>query len=257
MTTISRAPIAPDRIDAVSITADKADISTDPATAPSDLVGKGSGHARAFGGILGGAIGVGALLGVTALAQKSPAMPVRVAALVGGLGAVGGGAYVGQKLLGNATRATSAEADRAAAAQVEARSIDFRATEASYRGRIDDKQLAQVDKLRDERTKLAEAAPDQGTFAKWVLPVALGVGAAALGGFLAMKYSPDDGKGIAAMFNTMGAVPAGLAAGAWGGTVLGNAIAPGERFTEVPAASAARIAEIDAKLDELLGAEAS
>ncbi len=250
MTTISSAPVAAARSNAAGISADKA-------ADPNERTGSGSGSARTLGGILGGAVGVGALTGLTALASKSNAQPVRIAAAVAGLGAIGGGAFFGQRLLGQATRPTVSELDRAKAAQVEARSIDFRATGAQYRGTLDEDQLKHVNELRDERTKLAEARPDQGFVAKWGMPVALGLGAAALAGFLAMKYSPDDGKGITAMFNTMMAVPAGGAAGAWAGSVLGDATMPGTRFTEVPADSAARIAEIDAELDGLLGPESA
>jgi hypothetical protein len=114
-----------------------------------------------------------------------------------------------------------------------------------------------VNKLRDERTKLAEAKPEQGAVAKWVLPAVVGVGAAALAGFLAMKFSPDDGKGITAAFNTMMAIPAGGAAGAWLGAVVGDATMPGTRHTEVPGASADRIKVIDSELDTLLGADAA
>ena len=254
MTTISSAPITATRAAATSAEAGTPDGAT---TDPNDLVGTGSGSARWLGGIAGAGVGIGAMVGLTALTGRSGAMPIRIAGAVGGLAAIGGGAFMGQKLLGNATRATSAETDRAAAAQVEARSIDFRATEAMYRGRIDEDQLEQVHQLRDERTKLAEAGPDQGFIARWGMPVAVGIGAAALAGFLAMKYSPDDGKGITAMFNTMFAVPAGGAAGAWAGSVLGDATMPGTRFSEVPAASAERIAAIDAELDELLGPDAA
>ncbi len=224
--------------------------------APShDLVGKGSGFARVVGGATGAGLGIGAMVGITALTSRSGAVPVRIAGAVAGLGAIGGGAFLGQRLLGNATRQTAPEHAREASAKREDLAIKYRIDVAEASG-VDRKKISEARKLQGERSELAKAGPDQGFLAKWALPIGVGLAAAAGTAMVAYKLSPDDGKGITAMFNAMGGMIGGGAAGLGIGAVAGDALFPGTRHDEVPAADAARISEIDAKLDELVGPEA-
>lgn len=224
----------------------------DDPTTDHEFVGKGSSLARFVGGATGVAAGIGVTAGLTALASRSNAMPVRVAALVAGLGTIGGGAYLGQKLLGNATRQTAPEHAREASATREDLAVGYRIDVAEASG-VDRRQIAEARELQRERLDLAKAGPDQGFLAKWALPVAVGAGAAAGAAMLAYRLSPDDGKGITAMFNAMFGMIGGGAAGLGIGAVAGDALFPGTRHAEVPAADAARIAQIDARLDELVG----
>lgn len=225
--------------------------------APADLVGLGDPSARVFGGLAGGAVGVGAAFGIATLTGKSSLRPVQIVGGVAALAAVGAGAWGGQKLLGTATRSTQAEVTRAAQAKQQDATIEYRATTAEFHGRLDKEQRATVDKLRKERIELAEARPETNVWGTWVVPIAAGVATAAVAGVLAAKFSPDDGKGITAMFNTMMAVPAGLAGGAWAGTEIGSIFLNGPHLDDVPTDAQQRIRAIDAQLDELLGAEPS
>ena len=244
MTTIAAG--LPVRAD-MGITADKSD---DPVG--EEFVGNGNGFARFVGGATGAGIGIGALVGITALAGKSNVMPVRIAGLVTGLGAVGGGAYFGHKLLGHATRQTAPEHARELTAMREDLAIKYRIDVAEASG-ADRKQVSEARELQRERTHLAKAGPDQSVAAAWGLPIALGIGVAAGAAMLAFKHTPDDGKGINAMFNAMGGMIGGGAAGLGIGAVAADALFPGTRLAEIPAADAARISEIDAKLVDLVG----
>lgn len=238
------------------VTATKAD-APDSATSTADpnrLVGKGSTFDRWMGGIAGFGVGVGALMGVTALTEKSTLMPVRIGGAVLGVGALVGAPYLGQKLTGHLSRSTQAEAERARGAERADVDIKHRIDVAKVTGDIDGKALERAEKLRDERRTLAEGRPDQHWFAKWGIPAIVGVGAAAAAGYLAIRYSPDDGKGINQVFNTMFAVPGGLLGGAMLGSTIGNVTMPGTRHAQLPADDAARVAEIDRELDGLLGA---
>lgn len=228
----------------------------DDRAADHEFVGKGSGFARFVGGTTGAAVGIGATIGLVGLASRSNAMPVRIGALVAGLGSIGGGAFLGQKLLGNATRQTAAEHSREASANREDLAIGYRIDVAEVSG-VDRKKISEARKLQGERSLLAKAGPDQGFLGEWALPIAATLGAAVAVGMLAYKLSPDDGKGITAGFNGMFGMMGGGAAGLGIGIVAGDALLPGTRLAEVPAADAARISEIDARLDALIGPDAA
>ena len=222
--------------------------------APDELVGGGSTSARWLGGVIGFGAGVGALTALTAI--KSPLRPVQVGTALLGIGALVGGPVLGQHLLGQATRLTGAEAARTADAKQADIDIEYRAKVEDARGNLDSDEKSEVSSLRTERTKLAQARPDVNVWGRIVAPVALGVGAMVLGGYLAMKLTPDDGKGINALFNTMFAAPAAGAMGAWAGVEGGRILGAGPHKAEVPTESKARIAEIDRRLDAILGTDA-
>lgn len=195
-------------------------------------------------------------MGLSKLASTSPLRPVQIGANVVGVAALVGGPILGQLLLGKATRLTGAESARTSAAKQADIGIEYRAKVEDARGNLDSDERSEITSLRSERTKLAEARPDVNVWGRVVAPTVLGVGALVLGGYLAMKLTPDDGKGINAMFNTMFAAPAAGAAGAWAGIVGGKMLGSGPHKAEVPAESKARIAEIDRRLDAILGTDA-
>lgn len=223
------------------------------AAAPNDLVGGGDPSARLFGAIGGAVVGGGAAFGILKLTENSPFLPVRIGGLVGTLGAVGGGAFLGQRMLGQATRSTAAEVQRAEAAKQMDLQIEIRTMQAKAAGNLTEAQEKDVEKLRGERIKLAESKPDVNAFAKWGLPIVIGAGLAIAAGTVAGKLTPDDGKGINAMFNSMFAGGAGAGMGAWAGHEASKVFFSGDHHEQVPAAAQARIDEIDAKLGELLG----
>jgi hypothetical protein len=224
------------------------------ASAPGDLVGRGDTSTRVLGGILGGGAGVGAMVGISAMTSRSSVAPVRIAGGIAGLAAIGGGAFLGQRLAGNATRSTDAEAARELASKQTDLRIQSRVLQAKADGGMSQKQENHIDGLRRERSKLQQSKPEANFFGKFALPVALGLGVAVGAGMLAGKLTHSDGKGINVMFNSLGAGMAGLGGGAWLGYETGKILTAGPHVDELPAEAAARIAAIDAELDTILGA---
>ena len=221
---------------------------------PTELVGKGRTFDRVVGGAAGFGVGVGALMGITALTEKSTVAPIKYAGAVLGVGALVAGPYLGQKLAGHLTRSTRAEAERERAAERADIDLKHRIDVAGVTGNLSHETVERAHRLREDRREVAEGHPDQNWVAKWALPALVGVGAAATAGFLAHKFSYDDGKGINQLFNMMFAIPAGGIGGAMLGSSIGNIAMPGTRHVELPARNAERIAELDREIDELIGA---
>jgi hypothetical protein len=242
MTTISSLPVIP-----AGTTASKA------AADPNELVGSGDASARWMGGLVGAGVGVGAAAGLTKLTSSSSLAPVRIAGVVGALGAVGGGAFLGQRLLGSATRETQAESTRAQQAKQHDLQLEIRTLQAEASGSLTKDERARVDELRGERTDLAESRPGPNALGKYVIPAVLGLGLMAGAATIAGRLTPDDGKGINAMFNAMMAGGFGGAFGAWAGLEAGEILTSGPHLSELPKETTARIAAIDSELDGLLG----
>jgi hypothetical protein len=219
---------------------------------PNELVGKGDTSARWLGGITGAALGTAVAAGLLAIGSKSPLPVVRGHALAGGLGAIAGGAFLGQKLLGDATRQTRAEVARTHESRQADLDIEFRIKQADLRGGLTRTQRDEASRLRDERQRLAEARPQANAIGKFVLPIVLGAGLMVAAGATAGKLTPDDGKGINAMFNAMMAGGVGGGFGVWAGVETGRAFLAGDRVADLSPDSKARIAEIDRRLDALL-----
>lgn len=222
------------------------------ASAPDELVGSGDTSARWFGGAVGLGLGVGAFAGITSLAARGP-QAARIAGGIAGLAALGGLPFLGQKLMGHATRSTQAEVTREATAKRDDVAIEIRTLQAKQRGDLTAEDEAKVKELRATRQELAQGRPEQGWVGKYALPLglaaAIGVGAA-VGAY---KLTPDDGKGINSMFNGMFGAIGGAAAGGWAGSEIGAIVASGPHMTELPVDTKDRIAAIDRELDGLLG----
>ncbi len=245
MTTITPAPVAAH----APITATAAKAGSDP----NELVGSGKTHARWLGGLVGGGLGIGAAMGISKLTAGSSAMPIKVIGGLASAAAIGGGAFGGQYLLGQATRSTRAEADRALRAQQQDLGIEVRVLQAKAGGQLSRDDEQQVTELRSERRGLVASAREGNALGKWVMPL---LGAAAVGTAAAMvayKMSPDDGKGLTALFNGMFGAGGGAVAGGWAGFTAGEILTRGEPQATIPADAQARIDAIDAELDAILG----
>jgi hypothetical protein len=250
MTTISRELAQAPRLPAGGATSP----APSPSPDPNELVGKGSTSARWLGGIAGTAVGVGASLGVAALAGRVPLAPVRYMGAALTIAAPFAGGYLGQRAMGQLTRETRAEADRAKIARREDLQLQIRTLQAESAGQLDAKQKSRVDTLRKDRIKLVESRPEANFVGKAVLPAVLGIGLMVGSGAIAGKLTPDDGKGITAMFNAMFAGGAGGVAGVWAGVEAGRILTKGPHLAQLPIDTKERIAAIDRELDALLAA---
>jgi hypothetical protein len=220
---------------------------------PNELVGDGAGMSRTFGGLVGGSVGVAAMAGLTMLTRRSSITPVRIGGAVAGLAAIGGGAFLGQKLMGTVTRETRAEAQRSSAAKEHDLQVEIRTLQARGRGDLTSDDEARLKELRADRISTYEARPGPNWFGKFALPIAFGAGLAVLGAVTGGKLAPDDGKGLNAMFAGIGGGAAGLLLGGWSGVELGAILTKGPHEASLPDEARQRVDQIDREIDSLLG----
>ncbi len=220
--------------------------------AAADGDGSVQAPSRTAGTITGGIVGAGVATGVHMFTRRSNLAPVRIAGAAASVAAVLGGAYAGNRLLPSAGEPTPAETQRISRARAQDLRIQARVLQATADGTLaaDDKE--RVDELRAEREPLAVAAREPNLVGR-ALPTAASIAIAGGGMLLAMKYSPDDGKGIAAGFNALMALIIGAPVGYGIGAAARDTWLLGEPHESIPAESQARIDEIDAELDRLLG----
>ena len=244
MTTIAAAPAMPNAMLPIPV---------DPGADPNELVGKGETQARWLGGLAGFGAGVGVATGISALTSRTNVTPLKVIGGIASAAAIGGGAFGGQYLLGQATRSTRAEADRALRAEQQDLGIQARVLQAKAGGALSSKDEQHVTELRRERQSLVKSEREPNFVGKYVVPAVATAAVGAAAAVIAYKVSPDDGKGITALFNGMMAGGFGAAGGLWAGTTLGDILTRSEPTATIPADAQARIDAIDTELDELLG----
>lgn len=220
--------------------------------APDELVGNGRTDTRIFGGAVGLATGAGLVTGAALLTRDAPQV-IRYGAIGASLAAMTGLTYLGQHVMGKATRSTRAEVDRAKDAKTFDLQVEIRTLQAKADGRISGRDEERIRTLRRERQDLAAGAPHVSWFARVGMPIVVGLGAGMAGMAIGGRPVPGDGKGMQAMFNGLAGMMVGTPIGMFAGYELGTTLFHGPHMTELPSETVAKVATIDAELDGLLG----
>lgn len=227
-------------------------------TSPANsFVGSGDTSARWLGGLAGAGVGIGAGAVITNLASRSPARSVRAVGLGASLGSVIAGSFIGQHLLGQATRPPLAQVERETRAVQTDLEFEIRQLRAKTSGTLNATQLKRVTSLREERKELAISRPETGPIGKFMLPASLAAVGAVGAGLVAHRLSPKDTMGINAIstLNTIFAGAAGLSIGAWSGYEIGKIVDQSPNVDTLPDKTKQRISEIDQELVSILSSK--
>jgi hypothetical protein len=250
--TATRAPVAP--------------VVPAPAATPADdgtptwlnPVRDGDPSSAVLGALTGGIVGIGAGFGLHKLAAARFARlghPARVGAVLLGAAATAGAIYGGISVASALTRPHAKESERIRGAAARDADIERRTYRALADGHLARADVPVVDRLRLERTELASS--DRRNDTRHLVSSLVGGSAAAavsvLGLYAMRSKPPAFGERLAVEILTPGVALLAFGAGAGIGRVGSMTLLRGDVRDAPNASQQARLQQIDAELDRLLG----